>query len=134
MLLDLLFAEFQGGTAPGLLIVSDSGNEIIPQSLPLNCINQYMIGNIAILKAQFFDQNKNPVDPTDITLFVRNPDYTEEAFNYGSSAITRDATGVYHFDLPLTKSGYYNYRWVAGGNYVAANDSQLESIPSFYEE
>lgn len=134
MLNDLLFlALYSAPGQPAYAFLSDTGNMLAPPTFQApNGVNQYMIGNVVRLAVQFQDINKNPVDPGTVTLWVRNPDYSEDEFQFGTAEIIRDGVGNYHFNLPNSQSGYYNYRWEGEGNVVVANDSQINSIPSVF--
>lgn len=134
MLLDLLFTEFGGNVLPGYALISDGGNQLNTCDVAPNCINKYLIGNLVRLSVQFLDFQKNPIDPTFVTLLIRNPDYTDVDYEYGSSNITRTGTGTYYFDLPLEQMDYYNWEWAASGNVVAATAGQLESIASVFQQ
>lgn len=87
----------------------------------------YVIGQIVTVAASFADINKNPVDPTAVALFVRDP--TGLVTNY-SSSITKDSTGKYHKDLMPTIPGEYAYRWAGTGAATDANEGLFEVAPT----
>lgn len=52
-----------------------------------------------------------PADPDALTLTVRTPAGVSTVYVYGSSAIVREGTGVYRFDLTFATSGAWAYEW-----------------------
>lgn len=89
----------------------------------------YPAGDVARLSVTFTLSGVN-TDPTSVTLSVKVPSGTTTSYIYGSSAIVKDATGQYHYDLTLATSGLYEYRWVGTGTVTAANESSLFAGPS----
>jgi hypothetical protein len=113
----------------GFVYVSDSGNEIVPVvNNVFNNINKYIVGNIVVLSAKFLDATNTLIDPTTVTLYVRNPDYTVNTFVYNSSDIVKNGVGLYSYNLPNIEYGYYTYRFEGAGNVVCAQNGQIESV------
>lgn len=94
-------------------------------------MNSYGVGNLIRLSVTFTELvGQTPIDPTDVTLYIQNPDGTVDEFTYLDSQIVRDGVGLYHYDLPNPESGYYYYRFEGSGTIVAASNGQFNSIPS----
>lgn len=91
--------------------------------------NSYPAGDVVRLSCVFSVSGTN-TDPTTITLSVKDPTSAITAYVYGSSAMVRDAAGAYHFDLTISISGNYFYRYVGTGTVVAASEGQIISGPS----
>jgi hypothetical protein len=87
---------------------------------------QYDIGDVAVLRAAFSDDDGEPVDPTTVKLAIREPDGTETVYTHPTDiAVIKDSVGVYHFDLPLTGKGNWFYRWIGSGTAAAAGEAKL---------
>lgn len=85
-------------------------------------MNTYEIGDEVTLTIRFRSRTKVPVDPTTVTLKVRDPDGEETEYVYEASAIERTSTGAYSFALEPTKSGVWSYRWKGSGNVKVARE------------
>lgn len=51
------------------------------------------------------------LDPITVSLTIRQPGGVSTTYLYGDSAIVKDATGKYSFDLSLDVDGTYHWRW-----------------------
>ena len=87
----------------------------------------YAFGTELRLFATFTDVNGNLVDPTAVTLYMKDPTETVTTI----TAIVRQSVGVYYFDYAFTThSGMYYYRYVGSGAVVAANEGSIAIKPS----
>jgi hypothetical protein len=84
--------------------------------------NTYDCGDVVRLTAAFTDISNNPADPSSITLRVKQPDATVVVHNYPGD-IAKDSTGVYHFDLSISESGDWYYRFEGTGTVQAASET-----------
>jgi hypothetical protein len=82
----------------------------------------YSVGCEARLSATFTSSSGVVADPTTVTLKIKDP--SKSAMTYTSGWV-KDSTGVYHFDLTLTKPGAWYYRWIGTGTVVAAAEGSL---------
>jgi len=84
-------------------------------------MSAYDIGDLAHLTVHFIDQaTGDHIDPTSVALEVKDPSgFTD------SKTPTHDSTGHYHFDLDLTMSGQWFYRWESTGTGQAAEEGSL---------
>lgn len=91
----------------------------------------YQIGTVARIRADFTNLDGVPTDPTAVTVEILAPDGTET-----TPAASNDPTvvGGWYYDLPLTMSGIYRYRWVGTGVIAAAAESQLYVEGSAFSE
>lgn len=95
--------------------------------------NTYDIGDLARLDGAFTDADTGlNVDPTAIVLTVRPPAGAAlQTYTYGSSAMVRDAAGLYHYDLNLPTAGVWHYRFTGTGTAVAAGEKFLTVRKAF---
>lgn len=75
----------------------------------------YDKGDAVRFKATFTDVDGAAADPATITLEVKNPAGTISTYVYGTDPITRESTGVYHYDKTIDQTGIWYYRWVGTG-------------------
>lgn len=72
------------------------------------------------------DVNGDPVDPTDITLVVREPDGTSTTYAFnGSPALNKENTGRYYADVTLDAAGLWKYRLAWTGAAIGAEEGVL---------
>jgi len=70
-------------------------------------------------------------DPTTITARLRKPDGTKTVYIYLTNAeLVKDATGKYHFDVDITASGFWYYRFEGKGALVAAGEDSFQVVKS----
>jgi len=63
------------------------------------------------------------VDPTVLTIRVRNPDFTQSAYVYDDDVeVVRVAAGRYYIDVDLADPGTYIVRAEATGNYQGTDE------------
>ena len=88
----------------------------------------YDVGDRVRVTATFTDEITGaPMDPSVITLTIRPPRLPSILHQYGnpSSAIVRQALGVYYIDQDITVHGSWYYRWSGSGALVAAEESHF---------
>ncbi|MGE3622492.1 MAG: hypothetical protein AB7H77_01280 [Bdellovibrionales bacterium] len=83
--------------------------------------NIYDRGDLVRLSAGFADIDGTPGDPSTVTLRVKKPDATVTVHTYPGD-VTKSGTGTYYFDLPLTDSGDWYYRFEGTGAVQAAGE------------
>lgn len=82
--------------------------------------NAYDRGDLVRLSATFTDAAGAVADPTTVVLRLLAPDGTAS-----TPATVKDSVGVYHYDLSITATGYWSYRWEGTGTVQTAEESQL---------
>lgn len=85
----------------------------------------YQQGDTVRLIGAFTDLNNAPADPDTVTLRVLPPTGVAVSYTYALAEVTKDDVGRYHYDLPLTFSGEWLYRWVGTGAVAAATEDTL---------
>jgi len=83
---------------------------------------EYDLGDRVRLSAAF-TQSGSPKDPSEVRLRYRSPASTAtstELWNSGLGNVVRDSTGNFHFDLVLSSSGVWTYRWSSTGTVEAS--------------
>lgn len=78
------------------------------------------IGDTAHIAITFADLNGVPTDPTTVVLTIQAPDGTTT-----TPATVNDGTGLYHYDLGLTLSGIYRFKWVGTGSVAATQEGEI---------
>lgn len=78
----------------------------------------YYVGSEARLEGTFSDASGALGDPTTVTVMVQDPTGSKVTYTTG---IVRDSIGVYHFNLLLTKSGTWVYKFKGSGGLNAAS-------------
>lgn len=92
----------------------------------------YQVGDQLRLQVAFTDASSVAVDPTTITLSVINPAGTSTDYTYGAAQVLKSSTGVYYYDLTVSSSGRWFFRWVAGGAYIAADEGSFTVAKSAF--
>ncbi len=103
-LTDVNVVTWNGDSVPPI----SSGGTLVPSG-------SYTIGNLVTVSVIFRDNNDDPVDPSTITLEIRNPNNVVSTYVYGASAIVRDDVGKYHYDIDVQIAGLWTYFWQGGG-------------------
>lgn len=87
-------------------------------------MNVYQVGDVARLTATFTDSEGTATDPTTVTCYVkRRYQMVPETRTYTyPDGVEKDATGSYHLDVVPDATGIWDYRWVATGAVVAAEE------------
>ena len=57
-------------------------------------------------------------DPTTVTLEVTDPSGVLSSYTYPATVV-KDATGVYHKDVPVNQAGEWHYRFIGTGTVEA---------------
>lgn len=84
----------------------------------------YDIGDVSRLSVTFTNLAGDLADPTAVALIIQSPDGIQTVINPVS--IINPSTGVYHYDLSLTQSGLYLYRYTGTGSITAVEEGQIE--------
>lgn len=74
----------------------------------------------------FADLSGAPVDPTTVTLYVRDP--TGKITLYAGGQLSHDGTGLYSMILVPAISGIWTYKWQGTGTLVATSTDTLFTI------
>lgn len=97
-------------------------------------LHSYDIGDVVRLgnhstntdTAAFSDASGVVTDPTVVTLALKKPDGTTTTYTYnGAPALSKESTGRYYVDVPLTDAGRWYYRLVGTGTVQAAAEGVL---------
>jgi hypothetical protein len=95
-------------------------------------MNAYNVGDQVRLTVSFANAAGNLADPTAVTLLVRRRYQLEpvatSTYTYPGT-ITKDSTGIYHVDVTPDNEGVWDYRWVATGTVVAAEEGAF-NVPN----
>lgn len=83
------------------------------------------IGDTAHLETTFADLNGVPTNPTTVILTIQAPDGTQS-----TPSATNDAAGLYHYDLAITQSGLYLFKWAGSGLISAVQEGEIAVKPS----
>ena len=94
----------------------------------------FVKGQAPRVSAEFYNFSGVLTDPSAIRVVTRGPDITGEvAYVFGVDAeVVKDATGLYHFDYPLTAEGTYYVRFTGTGTVADAFEEKLE-VRSYFE-
>jgi hypothetical protein len=83
-------------------------------------MNNYDIGDLVRVTAEFKDIAGVVTDPTTVKLRVRVNGVTS---TYDDAV--RDSAGEYHRDLSILSAGVYTYRWLGTGAVQTAKESSF---------
>lgn len=84
----------------------------------------YEVGDIARVKVAFTDVNGTPADPTSVSITIQLPD-NSQALATTLPPIVRTGTGAYYYDVTITQSGTYFYRWAGNGAVMAVGEASF---------
>ncbi len=90
--------------------------------------SMYYVGETVELSAAFRDRLGALADPTSITLRIKSPAGVTSAKTYAAGDITKDSTGRYHYDLLLTASGRWEFRFEAAGAVAAIGEEEFQVL------
>lgn len=96
-------------------------------------MNEYIEGTAITIPKTFLDENEQPVDPTDVSFFIRKlPSQTVTEYENGvDPEVTNPAVGTYVLSLPGTLApGYYRARVAGTGVVEAADEWDFEIVGS----
>jgi hypothetical protein len=92
-------------------------------------MQSYDVGDSIRLSAVFYDEDGDAVDPTTITLKVKDLVPATTSYVYGVDAeVIKDRVGHYHADLVITGAGdgYWYFRYEGTGTAVAAEEMKFK--------
>lgn len=86
--------------------------------------NQIDTGDVIRLSVVFKDLSKTAVDPSGVTLTIRQPDGAIVQYQYLVDAqIVKSSVGNYYCDFLVTQEGMTYYKWAGTGTINAAEES-----------
>lgn len=86
---------------------------------------EYDVGDVVRTTATF-KVGGVPTDPTAVTFKYKKPDGTIVTKIYGTdSEVVKDSTGTYHFEISVTASGSWSYRWASTGTAAGASERKF---------
>jgi hypothetical protein len=77
-------------------------------------MNVYEIDTLVKVASAFVQAGGGGVDPTTVTLYIRDPTGAETTVPMG--ALSHDAAGVYSYPINANVSGYWTYKFQGAGN------------------
>lgn len=87
--------------------------------------NEYQIGDLVRLSANFENTSNSPSDPSSIFLRIVVGS-ADDQFTYPTTtAIVKDGVGSYHYDLAVNSPGHHYYFWRGFGDVQAAEFGDL---------
>jgi hypothetical protein len=82
--------------------------------------NLYSVGDVIRVSVAFTSAGV-AVDPSVVTVTVREPTGSRTPYTYGIGAsVVRDSQGNYHLDHTVKTAGFHWYRWLSTGVGAAA--------------
>lgn len=91
-------------------------------------VKVYEKGDTVRLKSTYLALDKARTDPTTVVLSVLNPSGQTSHYYYASGHITKEATGVYYYDIALNITGRWTYRWVGTGPVAGATEDRYLDV------
>lgn len=88
-------------------------------------VNTYDKGDAVRLKASFTVASVF-INPTTITLRVKDSDGTISVYTYGAGQITMLSTGTFYKDVTVSNDGIWYYRYEGTGAVTAAGEGSFE--------
>ncbi len=77
------------------------------------------VGDLKRLTAVITDVDAAAADPTELTLYIRLPDWTLVTKTWVAAAeVVRDSLGTFHFDYTIVQTGRHIVSWQATGAVV----------------
>ncbi len=83
------------------------------------------IGDTAHIEITFANLAGVPTNPTIVALTIQAPDNSQT-----TPAPTNDSAGQYHYDLALTQSGIWRFKWQGTGTVAAVEEGEIAVKPS----
>jgi len=75
-------------------------------------VNKYLRGRVIRVSAEVLNDAGAAVNPSAMSLIVKEPDGTETTYIYGTDAeVIRPSTGNFYADITGASAGRYYYRW-----------------------
>ncbi len=95
-------------------------------------MDTYQIDTLVTFSTVFtLEDGVTPIDPTTVTLYYVAPDGTQTEVTGGP--INHPSTGNFNYDVSLTQSGIWIYKWQGSGNVeITSPDTYVavqESVP-----
>jgi hypothetical protein len=79
-----------------------------------------------------FKRDNVLTDPDTVTLKIKAPSGAETTYAYPAD-VAKQATGVYYYDLPITESGIWYWRWIGTGAVADANEGEFPVEESSFQ-
>jgi hypothetical protein len=94
-------------------------------------MNVYISGSLVRTTATFVNISGANTDPSTVTLKIKQDAGTTNSYAYGSSAVTKDTTGIYHYDIDTTgwtgnNDTLYTLEWIGTGTVQAISTDAFE--------
>lgn len=90
-------------------------------------LDTYYVGSKIKFRVRFFDKETGLlVDPTTVTIIIKDPALTETSYVYGSSGVVKQAVGIYYYPRIVDQSGRWSYRGVAAGAAEGAAEKSFD--------
>ena len=92
-------------------------------------MKKYDVGKMIRLSAVFYDEDGEAVDPTTVTLKVKDLVPATTSYIYLTDAeVIKDRVGHFHAELAITGAGdgYWWFRWEGTGAAVAAEEEKFK--------
>jgi hypothetical protein len=84
------------------------------------------IGDLIRLSGTFADLNGNLLDPTVVTLSIKESSGVVASFQYGRDAfVVRESVGKYYMDFAPNMEGLHTYRFAGSGAVTAAEEKMF---------
>jgi hypothetical protein len=84
------------------------------------------IGDLVRLTVTFADLNGNLLDPTAVTLSIKEPSGVVTSFQYGRDAfVVRESAGKYYMDFAPSMEGLHTFRFAGSGAVTAAEEKMF---------
>jgi hypothetical protein len=88
--------------------------------------NTYDVGDLVRCSVVFEDAVGTNIDPDTVAVKVKPPTGATVTYTYGTDvAVVREATGVFHIDVPATVAGEWWFRWASTGTGQAAGEREF---------
>lgn len=93
-------------------------------------VNKYNIGDLVRATGIFTDSDGTQVDPTTVTVYVKDPSSNVSELVYGvDTDVIKSDTGAYYYDITIDEAGNWYYRWKGVGAAVAADQERFYVEP-----
>lgn len=87
----------------------------------------YRVGDVVTVRTTVVDSSGVAADPTSLTLTYTDSTGAAVTKYWPTPAdITRDSTGVFHYDITGLAASHYRYTWTAAGLYAGSDDDVFE--------
>lgn len=95
--------------------------------------NAYDVGDAIRLSVAFTNSASAAVDPSAVSLKVRNPAGTVTTYTYALGELTKASTGNYYRDIDLDAAGEWAYRFAGTTSNKAAVEGEFIVRPSAFD-